>query len=63
MGVWLLLPALSPLVELVLVLLPCSVEVTGAITVLSRLSCKNQKILGILPGKCAAVVALVEVVD
>jgi hypothetical protein len=47
MGVWLLLPALSPLVELVLVLLPCSVEVTGAITVLSQSSCENQEVLGI----------------
>jgi hypothetical protein len=37
----------SPLVELVLVLLPCSVEVTGAITVLLRSSCENQEVLKI----------------
>jgi hypothetical protein len=37
------LPALSPLVELVLVFLPCSVEVAGATTVLSRSPCENQE--------------------
>jgi hypothetical protein len=48
MGVWLLLPALSPLVELVLVSLSCFVGVAGATTVLLQSSCKNQKGLEIL---------------
>jgi hypothetical protein len=50
MGVWLLLPARFPLVELVLVSLSCFVGVAGATTVLLRLLYKSQEVLGILPG-------------
>jgi hypothetical protein len=49
MGFWLLLPALSPLVELDLVSFSCFVGAAGATTVLSQSSCESQEVLGISP--------------